>query len=94
VVIDFSSSTNQPEIHMSRTISAIAYDIGKEWGAKTNYAARPYLMAMLNLSDIGDSCGYDSARSIILYFLSNASSFRGPRAKELKAELKSILANK
>ena len=32
----------------------------------------------------------DSAKSVILYFLSNASSFRGERAKALKAELKAL----
>jgi len=76
---------------MTRAISAIAYDIGKEWGAKINYAARPYLMSMLNLDGIDDMDGYDSARSIVLYFLGNAKTFRGPRAAELKAELKELL---
>jgi mitochondrial fission protein ELM1 len=31
-----------------------------------------------------------SAKSIVLYFLSNASSFRGPEAKRIKAELKGM----
>jgi hypothetical protein len=30
----------------------------------------------------------DDARSIVIYFLSNASSWRGPVAKAVKAELK------
>lgn len=72
-----------------RSIRSIALDIRKEW-AKVNYAAKPYLDAMLELDSINDKYGFDNARSIILYFLSNASSFRGERAKALKAELKAL----
>jgi hypothetical protein len=72
-----------------RSIRSIALDIRKEW-AKVNYAAKPYLDAMLELNSINDKYGFDNARSIILYFLSNASSFRGERAKALKAELKAL----
>ena len=72
-----------------RSIRSIALDIRKEW-AKVNYAAKPYLDAMMELNSINDKYGFDNARSIILYFLSNASSFRGERAKALKAELKAL----
>lgn len=77
-----------------RPISCIAYDISKEWGNKTNYAAKPYLSAMKGLNSISDSYGFDSARSIVLYFLGNASTFRGEEAKSLKAELKQHLNQK
>ena len=72
-----------------RSIRSIALDIRKEW-TKVNYAAKPYLDAMLELDSINDKYGFDNARSIILYFLSNAASFRGERAKALKAELKAL----
>ena len=72
-----------------RSIRSIALDIRKEW-VKVNYAAKPYLDAMMELNSINDKYGFDNARSIILYFLSNASSFRGERAKALKAELKAL----
>jgi len=39
-----------------------------------------------------DPYGFDSGESIIRYFLANAGSFRGERAKALKAELKAMLA--
>jgi hypothetical protein len=74
-----------------RSIRSIALDIRREW-IKVNYAAKPYLDAMLELNSINDKYGFDNARSIILYFLSNASSFRGERAKALKAELKALWA--
>ena len=72
-----------------RSIRAIALDIRKDW-VKVNYAAKPYLDSMLELDSINDKYGFDNARSIILYFLSNASSFRGERAKALKTELKAL----
>ena len=76
-----------------RPISCIAYDIRKEWGIKTNFAAKPYLSAMLGLNSLSDSYGFDSAKSVVLYFLGNASGFRGEKAKQLKAELKAHLKN-
>ena len=72
-----------------RSIRSIALDIRREW-IKVNYAAKPYLDAMMELDSINDKYGFDNAKSIILYFLSNASSFRGERAKALKAELKAL----
>jgi len=72
-----------------RAIRSIALDIRKEW-ANVNYAAKPYLDAMLELNLINDRYHEDSAKSVVLYFLSNASSFRGERAKVLKAELKAL----
>lgn len=76
---------------MARSISSIARDIRREWGSKVDYAARPYLDAMFSIDSVTDNYGYDSGRSIVLYFLSNAGSFRGAAAKALKGELKSLL---
>jgi hypothetical protein len=72
-----------------RPLSTIAADIRKAW-PKVNYAAVPYLDAMSELNSIDDMYYADSARSIVLYFLANANSFRGEAAKALKAELKQI----
>lgn len=77
-------------LNENRLISDIASDIADDW-RNVNYAAKPYLNAMFGLGTINDRYGMDDARSIVLYFLSNASTYRGPRAKELKAELKSLL---
>lgn len=73
-----------------REIHTIAREIIQNWGSKVNYAAKPYLDAMAHLRGIGDKYGYDDARSIVLYFLSNASSYRGDAAKTHKAELKAL----
>jgi hypothetical protein len=73
-----------------RPISTVAREILKVWGPKVNFAAKPYLQAMLNLNSASDSYGHDSAKSVVTYFLGNASTFRGEDAKRLKTELKSI----
>ena len=36
---------------------------------------------------------YDSAESVVLYFLANAQGFRGEDARRIKAELNSMLNN-
>ena len=73
----------------TRPLYEIAADIERAW-PKVNFGARPYLDAMHSLNSIDDNYGLDSARSIVLYFLSNASTFRGEDAKRLKAELKAL----
>ena len=73
-----------------RPIYEIAHEIRKDWGAKVNFAAKPYLNAMMSLESINDNYYFDSAKSIILYFLSNASTWRGETAKRIKAELKEM----
>jgi hypothetical protein len=73
-----------------RKVYEIAQDIRRDWGSKVNPAAKPYLSAMLSLNNKKDMFGADSADSIILYFLTNASSYRGETAKRLKAELKAL----
>jgi hypothetical protein len=49
---------------------------------------------MFSLTDANSNYGMDSAKSIVLYFLSNATTYRGAKAKELKAELKKIIGAK
>ena len=73
-----------------RNVNVIAHEIEAKW-AKVNYAARPYLDAMKELGSIEDNYYYDSGKSVVLYFLSNAHSFRGEDARRLKAELKGML---
>jgi hypothetical protein len=73
-----------------RSLSEIAREISQKW-AKVYFGAVPYLSAMRTLNSVDDSYGYDSGRSIVNYFLANATSFRGPDARRLKAELKNLL---
>ena len=43
------------------------------------------------LTGMQDNFGQDSADSIVGYFLANASTWRGPEARRIKAELKGML---
>jgi hypothetical protein len=72
-----------------RSLNEIASEIDSDW-TKVSVYARPYLDAMHTLISVNDSYGADSARSVVLYFLSNASTWRGPVAREVKAELKAL----
>ena len=72
-----------------RPLYEIAREIRKDW-KNVNYAARPYLNAMGSLNSITDDYYADSGVSVVLYFLSNASSWHGPVAKRIKAELKQM----
>jgi hypothetical protein len=72
-----------------RALSDIAYEIRRVW-PKPYFGAVPYLQAMFSLGSITDDYGCDSAKSIVLYFLSNATTWRGPDARRIKAELKAI----
>jgi len=81
---------NTPQENTARPLYEIAAEIRHDW-LKVNYAAKPYLDAMATLESASDSYGYDTAKSIVLYFLSNASSWRGETAKRIKAELKGLI---
>jgi hypothetical protein len=74
----------------NRYLDEIAAEIRQDW-RPVNYAARPYLDAMASLVTMSDQYGCDSARSVVAYFLGNASSWRGPRARAIKAELNRML---
>jgi hypothetical protein len=74
----------------TRPLYVIARDIARDW-SKPNYAAVPYLDAMCGLSNISDRYYYDSAESVVRYFLANAGQWRGDKAREIKAELKAML---
>jgi hypothetical protein len=72
-----------------RSLSIIAREIKADW-KNVYFGAVPYLGAMAQLDSINDNYGADSAKSVVLYFLSNAAAWRGDTAKRVKAELKQI----
>ena len=72
-----------------RKLYQIAADIRSNWKNVSPYA-EPYLDAMSELESIHDNYYLDSAKSVVLYFLANATGFRGPEAKRIKAELKGM----
>ena len=74
---------------MPRPLYEIAREIRKTW-PKVNYAAAPYLDAMGTLSDIKENYIADTGQSVVLYFLANATTWRGDDARRIKAELKAM----
>ena len=68
------------------SVSNIARKIRVDW-KKVYFGAVPYLQAMSGLVSVGDHYGLDSGKSIVAYFLANASTWKGPVAKLVKAEL-------
>jgi hypothetical protein len=77
----------------TRPLSEIAQEIYQDWRPVSPYA-KPYLEAMSSLNSIDDKFMFDSGKSIVAYFLSNASTWRGETAKRIKAELKAMLGMK
>lgn len=73
-----------------RALWIIAGEIRDDW-KKPYFGAVPYLRAMLTLSSVHGRYGYDDGRSIVLYFLANANTWRGETARRIKAELKELL---
>lgn len=94
-MVSYEGHTAPKGLTMSeRSISEIAREIKADWskiGKGVNYAAKPYLEAMMSLNSISDSYGCDTGKSVVLRFLSNAASYRGETAKRLKAELKAMV---
>lgn len=79
------------------TICGIASLIEKDWskqGKGVNYAAKPYLDAMYSMKKITDKYFYDSGESVVAYFLSNATSWKGEVAKAVKLKLNKMLKGK
>lgn len=72
-----------------RSLSTISKEIRADW-KKVYFGAVPYLDAMGSLNSINDSYYDDSARTIVMYFLSNASTWRGEVARKIKKELNSL----
>lgn len=73
----------------TRKIWEVAYDIRAAW-PNVYFGAKPYLDAMDQLDDSASRYGAEYGRDIVIYFLANASTFRGEKARALKAELKHI----
>ena len=74
---------------MNRKLSEIAKDILQHW-KNPYFGAKPYIQAMLLINSAEPDAPYlaESAEDIVIYFLANATTFRGEDARRIKAELK------
>ena len=83
----------------ARPLYEIAREIRSNWkrsvsGTELYFGAVPYLSAMSSLDKITDAYGCDSGKSIVAYFLANASTWRGETAKRVKLELNKMLKSR
>ena len=74
---------------MNRKLSEIAKDILQHW-KNPYFGAKPYIQAMAQIpsAEPDANYGYETAEDIVIYFLANATTFRGEDARRIKAELK------
>ena len=77
----------------NRNICDIAKEIETNW-ERPYFGAVPYIKAMKELRSIDDMYMWDTAKSIVLYFLGNASTWRGETARRIKQELKTMVKDK
>lgn len=75
-----------------RTFAEIAREIKHIW-KNMYFGAKPYVDALMTIesSDRSASYMYEDAESLVLYFLANATTWRGADARRIKAELKSMI---
>ena len=73
-----------------RPLHEIANEIHMNWQS-VYFGAVPYLGAMSVLDSIEDNYGMDSGKTVVLYFLANAGTWRGTVARRIKTELKSMV---
>ena len=75
---------------MARPIREIAQEIIQDW-KQPYFGAVPYIQAMRSLDGPRDIYGAEDAESIVVYFLVNASNWRGDVARRVKTELKLLI---
>ena len=75
-----------------RTFAEIAREIKQTW-KNVYFGAEPYLQAMATIDSNDKNAPYmlETAEDIVIYFLANATYWRGEDAKRIKAELKSMI---
>jgi hypothetical protein len=83
----------------ARPLHQIASEIRQNWkksisGTNVWFGAVPYLDAMSTLDKISDNYGLDSGKSIVAYFLANANTWKGEKAREIKKELNAMLKSR
>jgi len=75
-----------------RTFAEIAREIKQTW-KNVYFGAKPYLQAMATIDSSDKNAPYmlETAEDIVIYFLANATYWRGEDARRIKAELKSMI---
>jgi hypothetical protein len=82
---------HQPLQTGPRPLHRISDEIVSRW-RDPYFGAVPYIRAMRYLATMTDKYGDDDADDIVMYFLSNAKTWRGDDARRIKAELNAMLS--
>jgi hypothetical protein len=82
---------NKPQNELEQNLQdmplhTLARLIKRDW-KKVYFGAVPYLDAMTTMVSVNDNYGADDGKSIVRYFLGNATTWRGTVAREVKKEL-------
>ncbi len=64
--------------------------ITREFWLKPYFGIEPYLDAMATMMSFQDDYGQESGKSIGRYFLANATTFKGPIARAIKARIQEL----
>lgn len=76
-----------------RRLAEIAVEVKKDWHPINNGAAESALDAMATMGLVTEPYGFDqNGYGVIGQFLSNATGWRGPVARRIKAELRAMCA--
>jgi hypothetical protein len=83
----------------TRQLSVIANEIMKDFKLKPNYRqyyayALPWLQAMQCINYLTDMYGAESGIMVVNYFLSNATTWKGEIARNIKKELNTMVKSK
>lgn len=77
-----------------RSLTIIAGEILKDHsraGKSLYFGAVPYVQAMRSLDQVTENYGADPGSQIVAYALSNLTTWKGEKAREIKKELNAIL---
>lgn len=89
------TAVTHTETSEPRPLYVIAQDIRAHW-KNVWFGAVPYLEALEELERITDTYGpgREDAKTLVIYFLNNAKTWRGEDAKRIKAELRKLVGLK
>ena len=81
-----SNPSSTPSIYSKMSLQEIGHLIKRNW-TKPYFGAVPYIDAMTQLDEDGNYF-HDDWKTIVIYFLANAQTWRGDVARAIKKELK------
>ena len=88
--VDAETQKNIERASLGQLANMIQDDLDEQ-GKKLYFGAVPYIDALSTMDSMDDRYGADSAQSIVAYTLSNLSTYKGAKARAIKAELKKRL---